>query len=81
MIEINLLPLEYRPKAGPKFVMPEIQVKKTFVWVAGVIFGAQLLLSFFAVYEWVEFKIVKAQVARLAEQGSVIAKEKATQHE
>ncbi len=77
MIEINLLPPEYRPKAAPKFVMPHLQVKKTFLPVAAVIFGAQLLLSLFAVYMVVDLAIVKAKTARIAEEGSLVAKKKA----
>ena len=41
MIEINLLPVEHRRKAAPKFTMPEIPIKKTMMTVAGAASAAK----------------------------------------
>ena len=76
MIEINLLPQEYRPKAAPKFVMPELPAKKTFLFVAGCIFVVQLLASLFALYEVTELAMVKKRVAELTDQTSLVALKK-----
>ncbi len=77
MIEINLLPVEYRPKAAAKFVMPQLPVKKTFILVAVIVFGAQLLVSLFAVYEVWDLAMVNSRVDQLSVDTGRIAQKKA----
>ena len=77
MIEINLLPAEYRPKAVSKFVLPEIPIKKTLLTVTGMIFVIQVFASLFAVYEVFDLLRVKGQIARLEVTGVQVTKEKA----
>lgn len=77
MIEINLLPVEYRPKAAPKFSMPEIPIKKTLVTATGIVIGVQILAGAFAAYQTFELTGVKSQIAKLGAEGEGVAKEKA----
>ncbi len=76
MIEINLLPAEYQPKLPPKFTAPKLPVKKTFILIAGFVFGLQVLLSLFAGYQALHLSIVKAQAARLESENHSVAEKK-----
>lgn len=74
MIEMNLLPPEYRPKEAPKFVMPEIPIQRTLAPAAAVIIGIQLLASGFAFYQTISLGMVKGDLSRMAQEESVINK-------
>ena len=77
MIQINLLPAEYRPKTPSKFTLPELPIKKSLFTALGVLFALQITASLFAGYEAFQLASVKNEIKRLEGQAAPIAKEKA----
>ncbi len=75
MIEINLLPVEYRPKL-PKFVAPQLPVKKTFILLASIFLLAQLGVSIFTVFQVTRLRLLKNQVEVLEKESKEIASKK-----
>lgn len=69
MIELNLLPEELRKKEIPRFVLPEIPIRKTLTVFLSVFFGAQILVSLFALYEKLDLERIKREVASLKVSG------------
>lgn len=79
MIQINLLPAEFRKKESVKLVLPEIPIQKTLTIGLGVFFGAQILISAFAGYEKLELGFLRKEVASLdAELKTVTARKAET---
>ena len=77
MIEINLLPVEYRPKKAPKLAMPKVEMRQNFVWFIAILFGGQVLVSVFAMYEAASLMMMKSKIARLSEVAVSVANKKA----
>lgn len=76
MIELNLLPPEFRRREAPKLTLPELPIKKTLITFFGVFIAIQVLFSAFAIYQRIEFASIKQQTAALTQETLQIAKEK-----
>ncbi len=77
MIQINLLPAEYRPKLPSKFTLPELPIKKSLIAALGILFSLQIAASLFAAYGAFQLLTVKREIRRLETEGAPIEKEKA----
>lgn len=76
MIEINLLPQEYRKKEGPKISLPAVAIGKTIVVAMGIFFVVQLGLAAFAVSQHVSLGATEREVERLTAENREIARHK-----
>lgn len=65
MIELNLLPEDRRKKDTVKFVMPDIPIKRTLLWVFGVFCGIQVLMALIAVFFTFQMNAIRRESAAL----------------
>ncbi len=76
MIEINLLPDEFRKKETVKLMLPEIPLLKILPIVVAVFMALLLIFVLVAVVQWVQFSAVTAEMAGLSKQHAEMIKQK-----
>jgi hypothetical protein len=75
MIELNLLPDDRRKKETVKFLMPEIPIRHTLIWVFATFFGIQALMAVIAVFFAFQMSSIRKETAVLKlEQKDLLAK-------
>ncbi len=74
MIEINLLPDEFKKKPAVKIALPEIPARRVLFAGIGVFLCAQLLLALFAGYQSIELGHLKQQYTALSEQNKEVTR-------
>lgn len=77
MIEINLLPEEFRRKETVRITLPEIPIKRIVIIAGSVIVGLQLLLAAWVFYSQFETARLKKTIGSLKKETASIAHEKA----
>lgn len=77
MIEINLLPEEFRKKEGVRFALPEKINRQAVVLFTMTVVGAQLLFLAFIFYQKIELAKIKVQVEKLRNENQEITARKA----
>jgi len=68
MIEINLLPEEFKKKEPVKFALPEVPIRKTLTVFLGIFFGLQGILTAYTWYQKLELFKFSNEVVRLTAQ-------------
>lgn len=77
MIEINLLPGEFRKKEAIKLVLPEGPIKKGLWFLFAVFLVGQILFTVWAVSQGFEVKRLRVQIAALKLQNRLVLQKKA----
>jgi Tfp pilus assembly protein PilN len=77
MIEVNLLPEEFRKKEAVKLMLPEIPILKILPMVLGGFLALLILFVVIAGFQEIQYNAVRAQIADLTQKHGDMVKHKA----